>query len=117
MARSVGSAGKKKLVKKTRRGGHKKRSKRQALKSVKEHSVKALESEILGAGDFQDEQDEPEASLAIIDEPESKNKISHTRDMLEQIMFRLPCVPDPLIGTPQQVKTELDALEIGRAHV
>jgi len=30
--------------------------------------------------------------------------------MLEQIMFRLPCVPDPLIGTPQQVKTELDAL-------
>jgi len=60
MARSVSSAGKKKLVKKTRRGkagGHKKRSKRQALKSVKEHSVKVLESEILGAGDFQDEQD------------------------------------------------------------
>lgn len=34
----------------------------------------------------------------------------YSRDTLEQIMFRLPFVIDPLIGTPQQVKTELDAL-------
>lgn len=34
----------------------------------------------------------------------------YSRDTLEQIMFRLPFVTDPLIGTPQQVKKELDAL-------
>ena len=32
------------------------------------------------------------------------------RTMLEQIMFRLPCVDDPLIGTPQQVQKQLDSL-------
>ena len=34
----------------------------------------------------------------------------YSRDMLEQIMFRLPFVVDPLIGAPQHVKKELDAL-------
>lgn len=108
MARS----GNKKLDKKIKCGaiskGSKKPSKSQALKSVKEHSVKVLEAEILGTADIQEETD---ATLVVtLDEPEVKDKVSHTRDMLEQIMFRLPCVPDPLIGTPQQVKIELDAL-------
>jgi len=32
------------------------------------------------------------------------------RDILEQILFKLPCVMEPLMGTPQEVKKELDEL-------
>jgi len=38
------------------------------------------------------------------------SKRATPKDMLEQIMFRLPFVPEPLIGTPKQVQTELDML-------
>jgi RNA polymerase sporulation-specific sigma factor len=38
------------------------------------------------------------------------NPETPSRDMLEQIMFRLPCVKDPLMGSPKQVKKELDSL-------
>jgi RNA polymerase sporulation-specific sigma factor len=51
-----------------------------------------------------------EESVEIKIEEEKVVAGRYSRDMLEQIMFRLPCVIDPLIGTPKQVKKELDAL-------
>lgn len=88
-----------------------------ALKSIKQQSVKAIESEIL---DIPDETDsdivldvkplEP-TDVVEVEDVKAKDKYqSPTRDMLEQIMFKLPCVLDPLIGTPKQVKKQLDAL-------
>ena len=68
--------------------------------SSKKAEVKKLESDIL-------------STIPIVDETEEETKTGSKgapRDMLEQIMFRLPFVPEPLIGTPQQVQKELDAL-------
>lgn len=80
-----------------------------------ENSVKVLESEIIEVGSESDDEQIDKAPDEIIEVQEdvskSKKKLpNHTRDMLEQIMFRLPCVIDPLIGTPKQVKIELDSL-------
>ena len=90
------------------------------LKSIKERSVKFIEAEILETNSIDDSvtkdildvaEVEP-TDIDIVDETDiSKEKLSgHSRDMLEQIMFRLPYVDDPLVGTPKQVKNELDAL-------
>jgi len=38
------------------------------------------------------------------------NETSTPRDILEQILFKIPCVNEPLMGTPEQVKKELDEL-------
>jgi RNA polymerase sporulation-specific sigma factor len=89
----------------------------EALKSVKRKSVKAIESEILDIPDDTDSDiilDVKSLEATDVVETEDvkvKDKYqSPTRDMLEQIMFKLPYVLDPLIGTPKQVKTQLDAL-------
>jgi len=68
------------------------------LKEIKKQSVKVLESEIL------------ENPVIESENLSEKKGSAHTRDMLEQIMFRLPCVSIPLIGTPKQVRIELDSL-------
>jgi len=44
-----------------------------------------------------------------VEETEDKKPHMYT-DMLEQIMFKLPIVSDPLIGTPKEVQAELDAI-------
>ena len=67
--------------------------------SVKK-SVKELESEILQNPELTEE--EPSEYKEVIAKP--------SRDMLEQIMFKLPYVIEPLIGTPKQVQKILDAL-------
>lgn len=66
--------------------------------SVKK-SVKQIEDEILQNTELADEPEE-------IQEKESKP----SRDMLEQIMFKLPYVIEPLIGTPKDVQRVLDSL-------
>jgi RNA polymerase sporulation-specific sigma factor len=43
------------------------------------------------------------------DEIKVKEPREH-KDILEQILFKVPCVSDPFIGTPKQVQKELDAL-------
>jgi len=97
----------------------------QALKSIKKQNVRAIESEILDLNDLIGNVDVPEditpaevidlgkeieSDEPAIEEPKGKKPSGHNRDMLEQIMFRLPCVDEPLIGTPKQVRKELDAL-------
>ena len=71
------------------------------LRSSKKNSVKQLELEILSSTTLLEEDNE--------DEEQKPHRVA-PKDMLEQIMFRLPCVPDPLVGTPQQVQKELDSL-------
>jgi len=45
------------------------------------------------------------------DTPEEKTKErTKAQDMLEQVMFKIPDVHDPLIGTPKEVQTELDGM-------
>jgi len=46
----------------------------------------------------------------VDDETEEKEEKVQHRDMLEQIMFKLPYVIDPLIGTPKQVQKDLDRI-------
>jgi len=65
--------------------------------SLRKANVKKLEEEIL-SGNI-------EASIETV----SDKKIPR-RDMLEQIMFKVPCVMEPLMGTPKQVQRELDGL-------
>ena len=43
---------------------------------------------------------------------EQLEKVIRSNQMPEQIMFRLPCVKKPLIGTPKQVQEELDKLAL-----
>lgn len=93
--------------KKIAKKAEKKTSKKEKLvakKSAKEIRlsktpvIKALESEILkGVG------------TSLI-ENNTENSEAPSRDMLEQIMFKLPCVREPLMGSPRQVKKELDDL-------
>lgn len=57
--------------------------------------VKKLESEIIDISD------------------NSLNKTKSTNSVaLEQILFKIPCVENPLIGTPKQVQNQLDNLAI-----
>jgi len=79
-------------------GTKSKNSKKYGNKSKSKKPIKQLESEILGSVPFEDESPVPQLTRAA------------SRDMLEQIMFRLPYVSDPLVGTPKQVQKELDAL-------
>ena len=46
----------------------------------------------------------------VIKNKTSKSSQQSARNMLEQIMFKLPHVTDPLIGTPKEVQEELDSL-------
>jgi len=66
-------------------------------------SIKELENEILQNEEIKEVVDSDEKT-----EKESSSKPS--RDMLEQIMFKLPYVIDPLVGTPKQVQKVLDSL-------
>jgi len=73
--------------------------------------IRALESEILkgvGTSLIENTADAPDA-------PETPEAPS--RDMLEQIMFKLPCVKEPLMGSPKQVKRELDSLAIEMQNI
>jgi len=69
------------------------------VSDIKKKSVEILNTEIL-------EKDLPEE----VDNVEVKEEPSTHRDMLEQIMFKLPFVRDPLVGTPKQIQRELDTL-------
>jgi len=84
--------------------GHKKRKVRKDkkiddLEIIKKDSVKLLEEDIL---------DSPEVENTSDEEKEEESCVH--RDMIEQIMFKLPCVSSPLIGTPKQVQKKLDSL-------
>jgi len=68
-------------------------------KDIVKKSVKELENEILQNTELTEE---------VCESSEKPTKPS--RDMLEQIMFKLPYVVDPLIGTPKQVQKNLDSL-------
>jgi len=74
-------------------------SKNSKRTSKVKNAVKHLEIEILATDAFEDE-------------PQEVTQPSRTasRDMIEQIMFSLPYVAVPLVGTPKQVQKELDAL-------
>lgn len=65
---------------------------------TRKQSLKQLEEEILTA---------PAVPAPVGDKKERK---AAYRDRLEQIMFKLPYVTNPLIGTPKQVQRELDTL-------
>lgn len=67
-------------------------------KADKAKFVKQLESDIL--------------NLAETDSSKKESKSSSGHSMLEQIMFKIPQVDEPLIGTPKQVQSELDSLAI-----
>ena len=82
----------KKPVRKTTKKAVKKTAKKATART---QSVKALEKEIL-------------ANVEIIDDKAEKK--SSKGAALEQILFKVPSVPDPLIGTPKQVQKELDSL-------
>jgi RNA polymerase sporulation-specific sigma factor len=68
----------------------------EVLKNNKRQNVQALESEILEVAELSD----------VVD----KDLPAHSRDMIEQILFKIPCVKNPLIGTPQEVQKDLDLL-------
>jgi len=65
-------------------------------KNSRKANLKKLELEILTTAGLADE------GVATV--------VCSSRDMLEQILFKIPYVTDPLIGTPKQVQKELDAL-------
>ena len=50
--------------------------------------------------------------LEDVEEIEEQKDKGTARNMLEQIMFKLPFVEEPLIGTPKQVQKELDLMAI-----
>ena len=82
-------------------------------------SAKLLEAEIVEKDlpeivddKGESEHEEHEEHIEHIEHEEKvevKEKSGH-RDMLEQIMFKLPYVIEPLVGTPKQVQRELDTL-------
>jgi len=77
--------------------GRPKKSKSEKSKvDCKKLELESLESEILDGDDDGDEVTSPSKKIV--------------RDGIEQIMFRIPCVEEPLIGTPKQVQKELDSL-------
>jgi RNA polymerase sporulation-specific sigma factor len=66
-------------------------------------SVRELEKEILFSTEIKE--------IDIFDnEKKEKYDSKPSRDMLEQIMFKLPYVTNPLIGTPKDVQKTLDSL-------
>lgn len=97
---------KKKPVKKTatrKKAATKKSTKkttRKSTKAKKEEYLEALDDNI--AVDSIDTEEE--------EAPQEKKTSAPSKTMLEQILFKIPCVPDPLIGTPKQVQKELDGL-------
>ena len=82
--------------------GRPKGSKNKTTKAVSEKDLKKIELQVLNGTD--------EISDAIEGSKTDTSKRSAPRNMLEQIMFKLPCVLDPLIGTPKQVQKDLDGL-------
>jgi RNA polymerase sporulation-specific sigma factor len=79
------------------------------VKTSSKKKDKILTSSILDIEKIESESIE----LVEVEVDESKHVervYSYSKDMAEQIMFRLPCVSDPIIGTPKQVQKELDAL-------
>lgn len=89
-----------KAVRLVREAKDNKHSKKNSILKKKEN-VKALETEIL-------ESSVPEI-IDGLNKKETADTNSGSRD-LEQIMFKLPCVSEPLIGTPKQVRKELNGL-------
>jgi len=82
---------------------------------ISKKSIKELESEVLQNAEIKDieglevvdgEVEEVEEVECAVDKEDSKP----ARDMLEQIMFKLPYVVKPLIGTPKCVQKTLDSL-------
>jgi len=69
--------------------------------SCRKKNIKKLESDILNDPEIRNS---VEISL-LVKEPKQSS-----RDMLGQIMFKLPYVEEPLVGTPKQVQKELDSL-------
>jgi len=92
-----------------RKRGRPKGSKNRALK---QDYIKKIEADILSNSEGVD------VDLDLIDIIEVEEETVETtteayrvpRTILEQIMFKLPIVSDPLIGTPKQVQKELDVL-------
>jgi len=90
---------------KTKRGRGRPKGSKNKLKIEKKYPskaeyVKQLESELL------------KNSQGSTFSNQKKSKSSSLHTTLEQIMFKIPCVPDPLIGTPKQVKEELNNLAL-----
>ena len=97
-SRKVGSG---KKVQRFRRQVRKAKKSKGAKSPGVRKQLKRIEEEILT----------PEVVTEVVDAPvEKKERKAAYRDMLEQIMFKLPYVIDPLIGTPKQVQKELDTL-------
>ena len=69
--------------------------------SCRKENIKKLESDILNNSEIRKS---VEIDL-LIEEPKQSS-----RDMIGQIMFKLPYVEEPLVGTPKQVQKELDSL-------
>ena len=65
-------------------------------------NIKKLESEILNNSEICND-----INTKFLAKEELKQS---SRDMLELIMFKLPYVEEPLVGTPKQVQKELDSL-------
>lgn len=114
--RPVGSKNKAKIetdqskLKPKRKRGRPKGSKNKALKR---DYIKKLEADILSTAEGIDVDIDIVADIVEEIEEETDETTTETkvpRTILEQIMFKLPCVPDPLIGTPKQVQKELDIL-------
>lgn len=70
---------------------------------ISKRSVRELEKEILLGTEIKD--------IDVFDnEKKERYESKPSRDMLEQIMFKLPYVINPLIGTPKDVQKTLDLL-------
>lgn len=82
------------------RSSSKKRNQKLSITQEKKRSVKELESEILRGVEFSED----------VSEEGSTDRSGNASNILEQIVFRSPSVIDPLLGTPKQVRQELDAL-------
>jgi len=82
----------KKIFKKT------KKENKSDVQKLKRNYVKKIEAEILDTAD--------EDVVTRIENKDSKENKSN----MEQILFKVPVVKDPIIGTPKQVQKQLDSL-------
>ncbi len=91
-----------------------KRNKKVKSSESRKKSIKLLESEILESEILSQGSPRISVNIEVAESTESAEDVKEppqaTRDMLEQIMFRLPCVTAPLIGTPKQCRKDLNNL-------